>query len=82
MEHLLPIQQPTVEPKRSQGAEPGLRFRGTPGLEMFCQSHLDLSDEQGLPARPRYNPFINLLFDGKLLLAQEFKFSSYFKLDS
>lgn len=29
-----------------------------------------------------YKPFINLLLDGKLLLTQEYKFSSYFKLDS
>lgn len=29
-----------------------------------------------------YKPFINLLLDGKLLLTQEYKFSSYFKLGS
>lgn len=52
MEHVLSTQQATVEPPRSQGAGPGLRLRRATGLDLFCPSHLDLSDEHGLPARP------------------------------
>lgn len=76
MGHVRQFSRPRWSPK-----EPGAGglvgdLGESPGLALFFLSHLDLSDERSLPARPLHNPSINLLLDGKLLLTQEFKFSS------
>lgn len=69
-----------VHPKGTSEVGPGLW--ALPGLELVgLRSRIyQMNKPPGQAAC--YKPFINLLLDRKLLLTQEYKFSSYFKVDS
>jgi hypothetical protein len=71
-----------VQPKSTLGAGAWPRAREPLGLELVGLRPWIYQMSMPPSQAPCYNPLINLLLDEKLLLTQEYKFSSYFKLDS